>query len=70
MVNYDVQPLCRQWFPFVGNRHGYFSLDGMAAFNQLSFQRERVNVLQAAETKPVVNLVKRPNDCRRGSSLE
>lgn len=60
VINHHIQPLFRQWFSLVRNCHDYFSSDGMTAFHQFSLERQRVDELQEAEAKAVVDFIKRP----------
>ena len=69
-IDNHIKPLFRQRFPLVGDRHDYFSLDGVTAFYQFSFKRERVDMFQETESQSVVPFIERPDDPRGGSSEE
>src|SRR5687768_334384 len=70
LVYNHVQTLSREWLSFVVNGHNYFPSYRMTTLHQFPLQRQGVNVLQETVPKPVVDLVKRPNDPCGRSSLE
>jgi hypothetical protein len=69
-INDDVGAMIREKVAFVSDWDGDFSADCPASSDELSLKSQRIDVLEKAVAKRVVNLEKRANDCVRRFSFQ
>ena len=60
LVDDHVEAMIRERLSFVIDRDDHFPSNGVAAFHQLLFERQRIDVLKKPESETVVDVVKRP----------